>query len=362
MKRWVPILFIVAGILVVAGVVASRAATSLANNEASAPVLARQTEAQAADGADRQGVAFIGVALSFVPDGAASSEQPSGGAVVANVVNGSPADGLLLDGDIISAVNGQSVATPSDVVEIVRNLRPGDVLTFTLSRDGVSLDIDVTAGEREAPALAFAGRKELRFGPGFTSRFRGRDNLIKSEVRIETEEGVRTIRTAVGTVGEVDAEAGTFSLTLKDESETIDYVINDDTTVSISHDGDLAGLNTDALTTVEDMSDGQGGWTVKSVTQGTHSTFGAGHAGRGFPRLFRGFGFGSPGTERHLFRRGPLNPTLHPDGPSRFLSPGALDEMLQGLPDEFREKLKNFHLDLEGPDADVEIIIEGLQS
>ena len=164
-KRWMPALIIVAAVLVVAGVVASKGATSQANDAVGQPIIADQTLGQAGENSQHAPVAFVGVALSSLQDGQAEEAGLDGGALVVSVVDGSPADGLLLDGDIITAVGGQAVAGPSDVVEIVRSSQPGDVLTFTLHRDGASIDVDITAGERQTPASAFLHRTATRFLP-----------------------------------------------------------------------------------------------------------------------------------------------------------------------------------------------------
>ncbi|NLG23547.1 MAG: hypothetical protein GX555_19210 [Actinomycetales bacterium] len=46
-------------------------------------------------------------------------------------------------------MGGQPVAVPGDVSDILQEFEPGDVVPFTLVRDGEELDVDVPTGESE---------------------------------------------------------------------------------------------------------------------------------------------------------------------------------------------------------------------
>jgi S1-C subfamily serine protease len=81
---------------------------------------------------------FLGVQFS-------SSAPASGGAVIADVVSGSPADkGGLQSGDRVVAIDGHAVQTPTDAVARIRSAQPGDTLTITVARSGHNTDIEVT--------------------------------------------------------------------------------------------------------------------------------------------------------------------------------------------------------------------------
>ena len=86
------------------------------------------------------------------------------GAYVSSVVEGGPADkagirggnvpssvqGLYKGGDLIIAVDGQPIKDFSELMSyMVVNKNPGETITFTLLRDGRTLDIDVVLGFRE---------------------------------------------------------------------------------------------------------------------------------------------------------------------------------------------------------------------
>ena len=77
-------------------------------------------------------------------------DQQSG---VVAVVAGSPAkDAGLQDGDIISALDGQTVDRqhPLDLLLLQHN--PGDTVTLSVLRDGATISVDLTLGTRPATA------------------------------------------------------------------------------------------------------------------------------------------------------------------------------------------------------------------
>lgn len=88
----------------------------------------------------------------------------STGAYVSSVVKGGPADqagirggtspssvqGLYKGGDLIIAVDGQPIKDFSELLSyMVVNKNPGETITFTVIRNGETLDVDVVLGFRE---------------------------------------------------------------------------------------------------------------------------------------------------------------------------------------------------------------------
>ncbi|UIZ92643.1 PDZ domain-containing protein [Corynebacterium sp. CNCTC7651] len=69
--------------------------------------------------------------------------------VVHDVVEDAPAAGVLEPEDAILAIDGQEVATPSEVQQRVRAHGPGDTITVTLRRNGEERDAQVTLGASE---------------------------------------------------------------------------------------------------------------------------------------------------------------------------------------------------------------------
>ena len=85
---------------------------------------------------------FLGVQLS---DGA------DGGATVAAVTDGSPAASAgVQKGDVITAVDGQSVGGSDDVVSAVQSHKVGDKVQLTVQRGGQEKTITVTLGNDSA--------------------------------------------------------------------------------------------------------------------------------------------------------------------------------------------------------------------
>ncbi|MFZ3151176.1 MAG: trypsin-like peptidase domain-containing protein [Anaerolineaceae bacterium] len=87
----------------------------------------------------------------------------STGAYISDIITGGPADkaglragthptqisDLYAGGDLIIAADGQPVKEFSDLLSyMVLNKTPGDVITFTVLRDGKQMDIPVTLGKR----------------------------------------------------------------------------------------------------------------------------------------------------------------------------------------------------------------------
>lgn len=76
------------------------------------------------------------------------------GVVISNVEDDSPADNAgLKANDIIISVNGESVTTVSGIKGIIANSKAGDILEFTVYRDGVTTEVEVEVSERPQSAL-----------------------------------------------------------------------------------------------------------------------------------------------------------------------------------------------------------------
>ena len=214
-------------------------------------------------------------------------------------------------------------------------------MTFTILRDGDTMTVEVTLGERGDELFAFPSH-DVTPGQEPNERFHGtRDKVVRSEIVTETEDGFRTTRTIVGTVENVDIEAGTFDLTPVDGGDTVHFEIDDDTRVVINHDGDLSGLSPGQRTTVVEVETADGDRIVTLVSQGQ----GPGHFG---PRGHFGAGeiFGG-----RLFRRPGLSFSGSLDGLSFEAHPGRLpnvrEHLRSYLSDEALEDLGERIFDLE---------------
>jgi serine protease Do len=112
------------------------------------------------------GSAWLGIAgVSMVPDIATAMNLPSdqAGVLVQQIYANSPADTAGLHGsfkpvtiqgqqvevggDVITAVDGQSVASFTDLTNLLTNYKPGDKITLSILRDGESMQVEITLAE-----------------------------------------------------------------------------------------------------------------------------------------------------------------------------------------------------------------------
>ncbi len=188
------------------------------------------------------GKPFIGIAIARVPEARASALGIEGGALVVRVLEGSPAQGNLKSGDVITAINGGPVNAPGDVVSTVQRSQPGDVLTFTVLRDGDELEVDVTVGQR--PTIEVRPAPVPPRGHAFPfHRVMGMDlkRLARAEVVLEADDGTQTIVAVAGTLAEVNVDESTITLSPRDGSDDVEYEITDE--ARIFEDGHPAELN-----------------------------------------------------------------------------------------------------------------------
>ena len=289
---------LVVAILATAGIVAAKVNTT----EASVTSSVQQAGIPIRDGTDAEhsestSKPFVGIAITSAPE-----DGDTDGALIVRVVEGSPADGNLQADDIITAIDDESVSGPRDVVRIVREHAPGDTIVFTLERDSASMDVSITLGERDSSA--YDGMRGKRSGYAHGGFGRASERLVLSDTRYMTDDGVKTVRRAFGTARNIDMDAGTFDLLLRDDSETLSFTIGDATKIavdSVEGGASLSDLSADATTMVVQVTNSDGTSEVQSVVQGEfsltmHSIFGR----SGFDRMHR---FGAEDSDGFSPRR-----------------------------------------------------------
>jgi 2-alkenal reductase len=125
--------------------------------------------AQAQPEPERAAGAWLGIrGFSLVPEVAEAMDlvAEQSGVLVVEVVGGSPADAaglrggletaeingqqILVGGDVIVSVDGESVQAIEDLLVILGQAEPDQKITLDLIRDGEQITVDVTLGERPA--------------------------------------------------------------------------------------------------------------------------------------------------------------------------------------------------------------------
>ena len=77
-----------------------------------------------------------------------SVDAAQGGVTVLRVSSGSPAeDAGFREGDLITKVDGDDVATPAEFADAIHEHAPGDEVTITYTRDGDSSEATVNLQE-----------------------------------------------------------------------------------------------------------------------------------------------------------------------------------------------------------------------
>ena len=96
---------------------------------------------------------YIGVSIEDVSAETQSFGLPQGAAVRGVVEDSPAAKAGLQQNDIITAVNGQTITGSSDLTKIVSDAKTGDELKLTIYRQGQTIELTVTVGERVQNAL-----------------------------------------------------------------------------------------------------------------------------------------------------------------------------------------------------------------
>ncbi len=336
MKRLGAAIFVSAAVLFVAAGAAmwTNSTWAAERSETVAPPV-QLLKAGDPDDEDADKTPYVGIRIHTVSSEEAKELGVSGPVRVLGVDENGPASGLLEAGDVIVSVGGVTVTTSRHVVRIVQATDPGEILSFTVVRDGNTEVVDVEVGERDVKAAArlhFALPHQLP-GPLQGLLHNLNTGVARAEIVVHADGGFETLRAVAGTMSNIDVENGTFDLSPEDGSDAISYQISDETVVLSTHN-DLGGLNETDRTWVVDVDS-----NVKLVTQG-QMPFGPQPGGQGFFHPFGGsqllphgggltFPFGGPPATKFRFER-----TV----PREYLE--RLDDLGHDIPARLREMLE----------------------
>ena len=91
---------------------------------------------------------YLGVSILTVSEDVKSYGLPAGASIQEITENGPADEAGLQVNDIITKVGDTEITTSDELVDIVGEASPGDILTLTIYRNGQTITIDVTIGEK----------------------------------------------------------------------------------------------------------------------------------------------------------------------------------------------------------------------
>ena len=152
--------------------------------------------------------------------------QAADGPTVASVIAGSPADKAGLQrGDVVKAIDGTSVSDVQAIRDALKDKKPGDTVTVSITRAGSAQDVTVTPEARPEP---------LGQADPLLPEFNGipRDELFNHLLGGSfqfTDQGGKSHTASVdlGTVSSVDANAKTINVDLNSGGSK-QYTVSDD--------------------------------------------------------------------------------------------------------------------------------------
>ena len=106
--------------------------------------------------------AYLGIRYGPAPETLVENENlPQGAAVVSQVEDGTPAEEAGLEaGDIITAINGQSLENYLQLGNQIASMQPGEDADLRINRDGEERTFTVTLGARGDSSIAASGSED----------------------------------------------------------------------------------------------------------------------------------------------------------------------------------------------------------
>ena len=154
--------------------------------------------------------------------------QSTDGPTIASVIADSPAEKAgLKRGDVIKSIDGTSVSDMRAIRDALKDKKPGDTVTISITRDGNAQDVTVTLEARPEPLpQAHPMLPELNGIP--TDQLFS--HLLGGSFQFTDKDGkTHTASVDLGTVTSVDASAKTISVDLNSGGSK-QYIISDDVT------------------------------------------------------------------------------------------------------------------------------------
>ena len=97
---------------------------------------------------------YIGIAITPLSEEASSITGIKSGAVVQDVTEDAPAaQAGIMKNDVIVKVGDKDIKDSNDLVQIIAESNPGDVLTFYIYRQGQEIELEIEVGSKTESAL-----------------------------------------------------------------------------------------------------------------------------------------------------------------------------------------------------------------
>lgn len=160
---------------------------------------------------------WIGVAIQDVDESTAKALglKEARGALVGSVMEGEPAaQAGMKDGDVIIAVDGRDIDDASALLRVIADKTPGNKTTVTVWREGKTLDVTITLGERKSSQTAEQGNKGSKKDDGLLGlAVRPLKDEERREARIGKNEGLYVVSvTSDKPAAEADVRPGDIIL------------------------------------------------------------------------------------------------------------------------------------------------------
>lgn len=136
---------------------------------------------------------WLGVTIQDIDENTAKALglPHTNGALIGSVLPNDPADKAgIKDGDIILAVDNKNIEDSAALLRAIADKAPGSTAVLTVSRDGKTMNINVTLGERKSLSVAKNSEKSTQDEGTLGLTVRSLNDKERKELSLENKEGL----------------------------------------------------------------------------------------------------------------------------------------------------------------------------
>jgi len=214
--------------------------TKVAQGSTTAPTASAGSKPTPAPDNEQTGNGWLGV----------SGKTADGGVELTDVVSGGPAhDAGIATGDLIVAVDGESMESFEALASLIRAHSPGDMVTIRVEHDGDTKDVDVTLSARPTNDLPDIGGLLPDLG-GILDGF-SLDRLIGGQLQyLDADGNVVTLSADAGAITSISSDAITIqppagddkTFDLPSDAHVTDNLTEGDNVIVISKDDKVVAV------------------------------------------------------------------------------------------------------------------------